>query len=100
MERMLVVFGLAVLSAVTVVALWHHGYVGIFLVPAQTWAGVQVLVDLTLALALAMIWMWRDARACGRNVWPWVALTLAAGSFGPLAYLLTRRVPSVEPVRA
>jgi len=50
-----------------------------------------VLVDLVIALTLVLVWMWRDAQATGRNVWPWVLLTLVAGSFGPLGYLLTRQ---------
>lgn len=58
-------------------------------------AGQQVLADLFIALSFVMVWMWRDAKAAGRNVWPWIALTLAAGSFGPLIYLLTRK-PSVD----
>jgi hypothetical protein len=37
--------------------------------------------------------MWHDAKTTGRKVWPWIALTLATGSFGPLIYLVTR--PSV-----
>jgi hypothetical protein len=51
----------------------------------------QVLADLVIALTLVMVWMWHDAKASGRSAWPWLALTLAAWSFGPLIYLLTRR---------
>lgn len=76
-------------SALSAVALWQHGYVGIFLFQFQSWAGAQVLADLVIALGLFIVWMWRDARRTGRNPWPWLVLTLLAGSFGPLLYLLT-----------
>ena len=36
-----------------------------------------------------MVWMWKDAQATGRNVWPFVGITVFAGSFGPLLYWLT-----------
>ena len=52
---------------------------------------MQVLADLAIALVLVLVWLWRDAKATGRNPVPWVVLTLATGSFGPLIYLLTRR---------
>lgn len=91
---------LAVLAAFTVLtalAVWTHGLWGIFEPLLTTWAGAQVLVDLVIALSLFLVWMWRDARRLRRNPWPWLALTLAAGSFGPLLYLLTRREPATAP---
>jgi hypothetical protein len=38
-----------------------------------------------------LAWLWRDARANGRNPWPWMIATLLLGSFGPLVYLLVRK---------
>lgn len=91
MQRLLILPVLVAFGALTAVALWQHGYVGIFLLQFQTSAGLQVLADLAIALALVLVWLWRDARATGRNPWPWAAATLAVGSFAPLLYLLTRR---------
>ena len=42
-----------------------------------------------IALLLVLAWLWQDTRANARNPYPWVVLTLAAGSIGPLLYLLT-----------
>ena len=64
---------------------------GIFEPHFKSFGGAQVFVDLVIALTLVLVWMWRDAKASGRNIWPWIALTLATGSFGPLFYLLTRK---------
>jgi hypothetical protein len=91
MARVLLIVTLLAFGALSAVALAHHGYFGIFALHFQTWAGMQVLIDLVIALTLVMIWMWRDARDAGRNVWPWIVATLALGSFGPLLYLLTRK---------
>lgn len=78
-------------AVLTGLAVWQHGYWGIFATQLASWAGMQVLADLAIALGLVLVWLWRDARAQGRNPWPWLLLTLAAGSFGPLVYLLVAR---------
>ena len=91
MQRFLLGLTLVLFGALTAVALGHHGFRGIFQTIFQSWAGVQVFVDLAIALSLVLLWMWRDAEANGRKVWPWIVITLVAGSFGPLLYLLTRK---------
>ena len=93
MTRMLLVVTLVLFGALTSVAVWHHGYRGIFETMFQSWAGVQVLVDLAITLVLVLVWMWRDAQVLKRSVWPYVLITLVAGSFGPLLYLQTRKTP-------
>ena len=71
------------------VALWEHGYWGIWKPLFTTWSGAQVLADLVIALSFVMSWVYRDARAKGRAYVPWVVATLLLGSFGPLLYVLT-----------
>ncbi len=90
MTRLLLSLLLAAFSAFSAVALWRHGYWGLFEGQLQSLAGLQVLADLVIALGLFLAWMWRDARASGRNPWPWLLLTLGAGSIGALLYLVTR----------
>jgi hypothetical protein len=90
MQRLLLTITLILFGALTAAALWQHGYWGIFAPLVQSLAGGQVLMDLVIALTLVLAWMWQDAKATGRKVWPWLIATLALGSFGPLIYLLTR----------
>lgn len=75
-------------TGLTVYALAQVGYLGIFSAPLASPGGWQVFADLVIALLLVMVWMVRDASRRGRNVWPYVVVTLLAGSFGPLLYLL------------
>lgn len=91
MQRSLIVITLILFGALSGVALWQHGYWGIIEPHFQSFGAGQVFADLVIALTLAMVWMWHDARASGRNPWPWIAATLMLGSFGPLVYLLTRK---------
>jgi hypothetical protein len=87
---------LALFSVLSGAALWQHGYWGIIAPELKNLAGAQVLCDLVISLALILRWMRQDAKAAGRNIWPWFLLTLVAGSFGPLIYLLTRS--SASPI--
>ncbi len=93
MQRILLVITLVLFGALTAAALWQHGYWGIIAPHFQSFGGGQVLTDLVIALTLVMVWMWWDAKATGRTVWPWIVVTLVLGSFGPLMYLLTRKSP-------
>ncbi|MBU6436867.1 MAG: DUF2834 domain-containing protein [Betaproteobacteria bacterium] len=81
----IVLIAFSVLSAE---ALWQHGYLGLWRQGFVNLASLQLLADLLIVSLLAVAWMWRDARRCGRNPWPYALITLAAGSFGTLLYLL------------
>lgn len=91
MSRLVLVPVLAVFTVLSALALWQHGYWGILEPHFTSFGGGQVLMDLVIALSLVMVWLWNDAKQSGRNPWPWVVVTLVAGSFGPLLYLLSRR---------
>jgi len=91
MQRTLILITLALFGALSAIAMKQFGYLGIFMSPLENMASLQIFADLLIALTLVMIWMWRDAKASGRNIWPWIVATLTTGSFGPLLYLLTRK---------
>ncbi|GMV62096.1 MAG: hypothetical protein AMXMBFR74_12650 [Parvibaculum sp.] len=85
---------IAAFGALSAMALMEAGYIGIFMQHFQNYAGMQVLTDLVIVCVLAIIWMIGDAKTSGVNPWPFVVLTLVAGSFGPLFYLVAREVKS------
>jgi hypothetical protein len=89
-------------GALSFVALFEVGYLNLFLLQLRSWAGAQVLFDLVILAILACFWMHADARARGLSSWPFIAITLAAGAFGPLLYLVVRelRNPVRRPVSA
>lgn len=88
MTRLALIVVLLAFGALSTLALMEHGYLGIFAFHLTASAGMQVLADLVIVCTLAIFWMVADARQHGRNPWPYVVLTLTAGSFGPLLYLL------------
>lgn len=71
-------------------AVYQYGYVGFFELVTANAATMAAFVDLAIALTLIVVWMVRDARARGISPLPYVLLTLALGSAGPLAYLIRR----------
>jgi hypothetical protein len=79
---------LAAFGAYTLYAMFEVGYFGIWAAGFESVGSLQVLLDLVVACLLISSWMVIDARATGRNPWPYVLITLAAGSFGPLLYML------------
>ena len=93
---------IALFGALTALALLDVGYLGILAPHFQSWGGAQVLADLSILGVLGCIWMVEDGRARGINPWPFVVVTVLAGSFGVLLYLVVRelRAPAARPVTA
>ena len=81
-------------GALTVLALMEAGYLGIFLQHFEDDAGMQVLIDLVIVCVLGIIWMLHDGKTSGVTPWPFIVLTLAAGAFGILFYLVAREIKS------
>ena len=83
-------------GVLTLLALMDVGYFGILEPHFRTWGGAQVFVDLVIIAILACIWMVYDAREQGKGLsaWPFIAITLVAGAFGPLLYLIVRELRS------
>jgi hypothetical protein len=87
-------------SALSLYAMYEVGYFGIWQAGLANAGALQILADLVIACLLIIFWMVRDAREHGLNPWPFVLITLAGGSFGPLFYLLRRewQKPESAPV--
>ena len=91
MFKTILVLVLIPFSVLSAAALWQVGYLGLFTQQFANYGTWQVLMDLFIAVSIGMYWMWVDAPKTGRNPWPWMLLSLVAGSFGPLLYLITRK---------
>ena len=89
MKKPLLIFALIAHGGITAGAIWMEGLAGIFAAIVQSYGSMQIFADLVIALTLVLVWMWRDAKNNGRNIWPWIVITLVAGSFGPLLYFIS-----------
>ena len=86
--RAVLILVLAAFGAFTMYVMWQVGYLGIWQAGMASPGAWQVLLDLVVMSCIALGFIWRDAQRTGRTVWPFAVLTIAAGSFGPLLYLL------------
>lgn len=101
-KQWLLAFVLVDFSALSAYAIYQIGYVGFAEAMTANIGTIAAMVDLTIALSLIGVWMWNDAKARGISALPYLALTLALGSVGPLLYLLRtsrRSEPVPAPVR-
>jgi hypothetical protein len=88
---------LIVLLAVDAYAVYLYGYIGFFRAALANFAGFAAFVDLTIALVLILVWMGDDARERHISAIPYILITLALGSVGPLIYLIRRSGDQTEP---
>jgi hypothetical protein len=96
-KTLALVFVLSLFTALSFYGVAVHGYLGFFEALASTTAGIVVFTDLVIALTLTMLWISSDARERGLPLWPYLALTLALGSVGPLSYLIHRELRARAP---
>jgi hypothetical protein len=87
-------------GAYSLYAMLQVGYFGIWQAGFASVGSLQVLLDLIIVCLLVTSWMLGDARSRGLNAWPFVLITVAAGSFGPLLYLLYRELRAGKPALA
>jgi hypothetical protein len=93
----------AAFGAFSLYAMWEVGLLGIWQAGMASVGAWQVLLDLVVMSGVALGFIVRDARQTGRKVWPFALLTIVAGSFGPLLYLLlapSSRVRGTAPAGA
>lgn len=90
-ERPLLLCVLVMFGALSVVALALDGIGGVVNAITFNWSSLQIYADLVIAIVVISVWIHNDARARGRNPWPWIVASLIVGMFGPLVYLLARR---------
>ena len=82
---------LILFSILSLNPLIQFGWIGIFKEGFTNSATIQIFVDLAISLFFFIAWLREDVKIHNRNFIFWVIITLTAGSFGPLFYLLTRK---------
>lgn len=92
----LVLIVLIAFAALTGYALYDVGILGIFGTATANAGAIQVFVDLVIVCFLACTWMFFDGPKRNLNPWPYIVVTVLAGAFGPLLYLLRREWGGAE----
>lgn len=86
------VFVIATFGALTAYTWLHYGgllpWLDFYTRDPASW---QIFADLVITMSLLLVFIRRDAQATGRAFWPWAALCLGTGSFGPLLYFITAK---------
>jgi len=77
-------------SILTAYAVYLYGYVGFFREATSNVASLTLSVVLVIALTLILVFITNDAREHAISSIPYLLLTLAFGSVGPLFYLIRR----------
>lgn len=89
-KQLVVEIILVAFSAFSAYVVYQYGYIGLFEQALTNAATTQVLLDLFIALSIVMLWMWQDAQKHDISPLPYILLTLALGSIGPLVYVVRR----------
>jgi hypothetical protein len=88
--RTALILVLATFGVFSTYAMWQVGYLGIWQAGMASIGAWQLLLDLLIMASITLGFMWRDARRSHRSFWPFALITLTAGSFGPLLYLVLK----------
>jgi hypothetical protein len=89
-KQLLLSAALIVLLAMDTYSIYLYGYLGFFRTILENFGGVTAFVDLLIALVLILAWMADDARERHVSALPYLIVTVALGSVGPLFYLIRR----------
>lgn len=89
--RIVIILAIVVLAYLTLTASIQFGLLGFFQQALQNSATTQIFIDLIISISLILVWMWFDSKKHNRRFLPWLFISLAIGSFGPLFYLLLRK---------
>jgi hypothetical protein len=83
--------------ALSFVATWELGYIGVLRSAFHDVGSMQIFADLCVAAGFGSAWLHAHATARGRNPWPWLVPVLALGSIPLITYavwsLLQRQQP-------
>jgi uncharacterized protein DUF2834 len=86
-KRLLIAVVALAYVAVCGYAMELYGYLGVIRLATANAGALTVSVDLAIALTMVLVWVAQDARKRKISALPYLLVTLAFGSLGPLIYL-------------